>query len=109
MSPPPIQVNLTYTGTAVDGTDFTGVASVTIAAGSNSATFNIATIDDALVEGTENFTVTLGTISGGNFRAIAADSANNSVTTTINDDDDNNGNGDAALVCHQRTGFRHRR
>ena len=63
MSATPIQVNLTYTGTAVDGTDFTGVASVTIAAGSNSATFNIATIDDALVEGTENFTVTLGALS----------------------------------------------
>jgi len=35
----PITVQLLYTGTAVDGTDFTGVAEVTIPAGQNTTTF----------------------------------------------------------------------
>ncbi|MFI3120058.1 MAG: hypothetical protein QX203_08765, partial [Methylococcaceae bacterium] len=38
----PITVALNYTGVAQDGKDFSGVASVTIPAGSNSATFTIA-------------------------------------------------------------------
>ena len=54
-----ITVALTYSGTAADGVDFTGVANVIIAAGNNSVTFNLATIDDASVEGTEDFTVTI--------------------------------------------------
>ena len=44
-------VNLAYSGVALDGTDFSGVASVTIPAGSSSNTFTIPTIDDALAEG----------------------------------------------------------
>jgi T1SS-143 domain-containing protein len=82
----PITVELTYSGVAVDGTDFTGVANVTIPAGSNSIDFNIYTLDDVLAEGSENFTITLGAITDSNFEHIEADSTANSVLTTIVDD-----------------------
>ncbi|MDP1886303.1 MAG: tandem-95 repeat protein [Polaromonas sp.] len=78
-----VTVNLTYSGTAVNGSDFTGVATVTIPVGSSSVNFNIATIDDFVAEGTENFTVSLGAISGGNFEAIAINGAASNVTTTL--------------------------
>ncbi|MEK6663613.1 MAG: Calx-beta domain-containing protein, partial [Pseudomonadota bacterium] len=83
-----VTVALTYSGTAVDGSDFTGVANVTIPANSSSSTFNLTTIDDVLVEGAENVTITLGAITGtGGFEAIAVNSSANSVTTSITDND----------------------
>ena len=83
----PITVTLNYGGVAVDGSDFTGVTTVTIPAGSNSATFTIDTIDDTLVEGDEVFTISIGTITDSNFENIAADSSASSVNTTIVDND----------------------
>jgi hypothetical protein len=83
----PVTVNLTYSGTATDGSDFTRVVSVTVPAGATSATFNLATIDDTIDEANENIVVTLGSITGGGFEAIAADSAANTVTTTVIDND----------------------
>ena len=81
-----VTVNLTYTGTATDGADYTGVIAVTIPAGATSATFNLATIDDIRADSGETIIVTLGSISGGGFEAIAANTAANSVTTTISDE-----------------------
>ncbi|MFP8967162.1 immunoglobulin-like domain-containing protein [Pokkaliibacter sp. CJK22405] len=80
-----VVVQLVYTGTATDGTDYTSVASVTIAAGSTSVDFDIATIDDNIAENCENFTVTLGNISAGSITAISA-GADDSVTTKILDE-----------------------
>jgi hypothetical protein len=80
-------VNLTYSGTAANGTDFTGVATVTIPAGSSSANFNIATIDDALTEGAESFTITVASASGGNFENLIVSGTAGSVTTSITDND----------------------
>ncbi|WED42696.1 beta strand repeat-containing protein [Legionella cardiaca] len=82
-----ITVNLTYSGVAQDGSDFTGVASVVIPAGSSSATFTIQTLDDALAEGSENFTVSIASIvdNGNSFEAITANPAADEVTTTITD------------------------
>ena len=57
-----VTVNLTYSGTAVDGTDFTGQASVIITGGTASETFTLDTIDDVFAEGAENFTVSIGSI-----------------------------------------------
>ncbi len=96
-----VTVTLTYSGVAQDGSDFTGVATVTIPAGSSSATFDIATIDDALAEGSESFTVSIGEITGGGFEAVAADPAAGSVTTTIADNGDSGGGdpGDDTLLC----------
>ncbi|MGY4879746.1 hypothetical protein ACLUEY_17945, partial [Vreelandella aquamarina] len=52
-----LTVTFNYSGVAQDGTDFNGVASVTIPSGASSTTFNIATIDDNLAEGDELYTV----------------------------------------------------
>ncbi|WP_071628102.1 Calx-beta domain-containing protein [Poseidonibacter lekithochrous] len=84
----PITVEITYSGVAADGKDFTKVASVTIPAGSNSVDFNITTLDDVLAEGSEVFTMTIGAITDSNFEHIAAKTGANSVDTTIVDDKD---------------------
>jgi surface adhesion protein len=83
----PVTVTLSYSGTAADGSDFTGVTTVTIPAGSSSASFSVATIDDALAEGAESFTVTLVTATGGNFENLAVSGSASSVTTGIVDND----------------------
>ena len=54
-----VEVTLAYSGTAVDGSDFTGVASAIIADGASSADLDVATIADSLYEGTRNLTVTI--------------------------------------------------
>ena len=82
-----ITVNLAYSGTATDGTDFTGVASVTIIAPATSTTFSLATIDDTLYEGAENIVIDIVSITGGGFESIVTDSVLNSVTTSITDND----------------------
>ena len=82
-----ITVTLTYTGTATDGSDYSGVTPVTILAGTSSATFTLGTVDDALFEGTENIVVSITSVTGGGFESIVADAVLNSVTTTITDND----------------------
>ncbi|AYV15411.1 immunoglobulin-like domain-containing protein [Shewanella algae] len=79
-----VVVNFTYSGVAEDGTDFTGVASVTIPAGSTSVPLDISTINDGIYEGAEDFTVTINSVSG----ADASIGANNSADTTILDAQD---------------------
>ncbi|MEJ5905506.1 immunoglobulin-like domain-containing protein, partial [Pseudomonas kermanshahensis] len=81
-----VTVTLTYSGTA-NGQDYTAVTTVKIPANSSSVTFDIKTIDDKLVEGTENFTVTIGAATGGNFENLQVDSTKTSVTTNILDND----------------------
>ena len=51
-------VNLTYTGTATSGSDYTAVTAVTILAANSSVTFNTATIDDVAVEDLETIVIT---------------------------------------------------
>ena len=80
-----VTVNFTYSGTAADGTDFTGTASATILAGATSGTFTIDTLDDAFAEGTENFTIAIDSASGGGFENVEADAANDNVITSIVD------------------------
>ncbi|QOC98335.1 retention module-containing protein [Pseudomonas putida] len=82
-----VTITLSYSGTAKNGEDFTGVTTVKIPANSTGTTFNIATIDDKLVEGTENFVVKIETATGGNFENLQVDSSKSSVTTTILDND----------------------
>ena len=83
-----VVVGLVYSGTATNGDDFTGVASVTIGAGQNSASFDLTTIDDSLVENAESLIVTIGSLSSqGGLEQLVVDLANNSVNTTIVDND----------------------
>ncbi|KHL73064.1 hypothetical protein PpSQ1_17680, partial [Pseudomonas putida] len=78
-----VTVKLSYSGPAADGTDYTGVAIVTIKAGSNSAIFTIPTIKDNVTEGTEQFTVKIDSATGGNFEKLAVSGSAGSVTTQI--------------------------
>ena len=80
-----VTVNLTYSGTATNGVDYTGVASVTIPAGSNSASFNIPLPVDLDVEGAETLVVSIASASGGNFENLAINGAASSVTTSVTD------------------------
>src|SRR5262249_7735201 len=66
--------------------DFNGVTTVTIPAGASSASFDVATLNDAQAEGAESFTVTLVSVAGGNFEQLVIGAAN-AVTTGIVDDD----------------------
>ena len=79
---------LTYnvTGSADSVADFTALSgTVTIAAGSTTATINVAIIDDATVEALEDVTITLATITAD--PQITIDGASNEATITIADND----------------------
>ena len=82
-----VTVTFTYSGTASGGTDYSGVASVTILAGSTLATVTIPTIDDTLGEPIENFTITIDSVTGGSLESVLIDPVNFEVTTDIIDDD----------------------
>ena len=58
-----ITIPVTYTGTATDGSDYTGVANVTILAGQTTGTLTVATSTDTIAEGSETVIAHLGTPS----------------------------------------------
>ncbi|MBD9464980.1 LapA family giant adhesin [Pseudomonas sp. Pdm06] len=82
-----VTVKIVYSGTAADGTDFTGVYTVKIPANATSATFNVATLDDKITEGTENFVVKIDSATGGSFEHLGVSGTNGSVSTSIIDND----------------------
>ena len=94
-----VTVNLTYTGTATDGSDFTGVTSVVIPAGSNNAIFAIPTIDDAFTDNGESIIIDIASVvdTNNSFEAIGT-GPNNQVTTVINDETPGGPDEDAVLV-----------
>ena len=81
-----LTVNLTIAGTATNGTDYTTIPStVIIAAGQTSAVINVLPIDDLLVEGPEQVTISLNTgsydIGASNFANVTI--ADNDVAPTL--------------------------
>ena len=68
-----ITVNIEYSGVAIDGTDFTGIASVVIPAGAQSTNLILQTLDDNIAEGSEIVNIELTSVSGGGFETIALD------------------------------------
>ena len=82
-----VTLKITYSGTAADGSDFTGVYTVKIPAGGSTASFNVATLDDRITERTENFVVKIDSATGGNFENLAISASNGSVSTSIIDND----------------------
>nr|WP_312819213.1 immunoglobulin-like domain-containing protein [Pseudomonas sp.] len=78
-----VVVKLSYSGTASNGVDYTGVATVTIKANSNQATFTIPTLKDNIAEGTEQFTIKIDSATGGNFEGLAISPAAGSITTQL--------------------------
>uniref|UniRef100_UPI000AB79FF9 immunoglobulin-like domain-containing protein n=1 Tax=Pseudomonas sp. NBRC 111124 TaxID=1661039 RepID=UPI000AB79FF9 len=86
LSNPPqtdVVVKLSYSGTATNGADYTGVATVTIKANSNQATFSIPTIKDNITEGTEQFTIRIDSATGGNFEGLVVSNTAGSITTQL--------------------------
>ncbi|MCP2229516.1 surface adhesion protein [Pseudomonas silensiensis] len=82
-----VTLKITYSGTAADGSDFTGVYTVKIPAGASTANFNVATLDNRITEGTENFVVKIDSATGGNFENLAISASNGSISTSIIDND----------------------
>ena len=80
-------VNLTYGGTAVNGSDYVGVATATILAGSDTASFNIPTVGDLDTEVLESLTVTITSATGGTLENIVVSGSAGSVMTDIVDND----------------------
>ncbi|MCE6983305.1 hypothetical protein EI534_39360, partial [Pseudomonas frederiksbergensis] len=78
-----VVIKLTYSGTATNGADYTGVATVVIKAGSNVGTFSVPIIRDGIAESAENFTVKIDSATGGNFENLVVSGSAGSVTTTI--------------------------
>src|SRR5439155_925622 len=77
-------INYSFGGTATGGSDFTNTAtSVTILAGTTTATVTVPTTDDALVEASETVIVTLVSTN----HPEITPSVTNSATGTINDND----------------------
>jgi hypothetical protein len=78
-------ISYTVTGTATSGTDFTALSgSVTILAGSTTATITIPVINDAIVETAETVIITLNTVTAGVSTTIGTPAA---ATNTIADND----------------------
>ncbi|MFK8333315.1 immunoglobulin-like domain-containing protein, partial [Pseudomonas sp. BJa5] len=78
-----VTITLTYSGTAANGQDYTGVTTVVIKANTSSASFNVPIIRDGIAEGAENFTVRISSATGGNFENLVVSGSAGSVTTTI--------------------------
>jgi hypothetical protein len=78
-----IAVDVTYSGTATDGNDYTSQTPITIPADSSSTTFDLETLSDSEVEGDETIILTISTADDGGF--VALDLGNDEVTTTLVD------------------------
>ncbi len=78
-----VTVNLSYTGTAANGSDYTGAANITIPAGQNNAGITLTALADAIDEGaSESLTATIGSVS-----VNATVGSPSSASVTINDND----------------------
>ncbi|NVJ52517.1 MAG: VWA domain-containing protein, partial [Campylobacteraceae bacterium] len=84
-----ITVTLTYTGTAVDGQDYTKEITVTIPKGSGHINLDVSTIDDNFYENKENYEIQITSISP-DIDTISIDENRDTVNTDIIDDDSNN-------------------
>ncbi|MFC3974204.1 Calx-beta domain-containing protein, partial [Maribacter confluentis] len=75
--------NINYSNLTTTNSDYYGPTTVTLLANTTSVSFNVATVDDALFEGTENYTTTISYSSGGNVNII-----DNEGDGQISDNDD---------------------
>ncbi len=60
-----ITISLSYSGSAIEGEDYTGDSSVVILTGETTTTFTLSALDDALVETAESIIVSLTPLSVG--------------------------------------------
>ena len=77
-------VDVTYTYLSASSNDIvTTTTQITIPAGQSTAQFSVGTVTDQIVEGTENYSVSISNPQGGNFENPVL--GNSSVTTYIID------------------------
>ncbi len=82
----PVVVTLTATGTATNGTDYTGVpVTVTIPAGSTSVTFDVDPTPDMISEGNETVIIDITGVTGGN-GAVESPTPQTAIVTIIDND-----------------------
>ena len=87
MTGSPTVVSYTLGGAAINGTDYTQLTgTATIPAGSTSTTVIIATINDLIVEGTEDVTITLDDVLQGD-PSVQIDGSANTASLNILDND----------------------
>ncbi len=96
----PLTVSYSVSGSATPGTDYAGLpGSVTLPAGSASATIAVTPLDDAAVEPSETVVVTLGPGSG---YAVGSPAA---ATVTVADDDSPDSDGDGLADAWEMQNF----
>ena len=82
-----IVVNLAYTGTSTNGTDYaTGASSISILAGQTSASTTLTVTADSIPEAAETLIVDIDSVTGGATNS-ATESGTQQQTVTITDDD----------------------
>nr|MBS9773529.1 hypothetical protein [Gammaproteobacteria bacterium] len=82
----PVTVELTYTGTAEDGKDYTSVKTIVIPKGQTTANLDIKTLTDNISgEPLENVQITINQVSGGGFEEIVVDPAHETADVNIQD------------------------
>ncbi len=83
-----VTVEVSYIGEAENGVDFEKTKPIVIEAGQSEATFTNQTIDDTLIEGTEQYTVSIDKVENVKaFETISIDTKHNSATGEITDND----------------------
>ena len=71
-----IVVNLVYTGTAINATDYTGASSITIAAGSLTGTIDVTAIDNTNIEVTKTIIIDVDTVTNASEEGVQQVSIN---------------------------------
>lgn len=80
-----VTVEIHYWGTMIDETDFVGKTSLIVPANSASFDFDIATLDEHIVENTEAVNIELSQVYGGGFKAIVIDQNKSAANMSIRD------------------------
>lgn len=78
-----VTVNLNYTGTASNGTDYNAAASIIILAGNLTGSTNITSMNDFIIEGDESVIIDISNVLGGG----ATEDEDQQTTVVIADDD----------------------
>jgi parallel beta-helix repeat protein/VCBS repeat-containing protein len=71
-----IVVNLVYTGTAINATDYAGASSITIAAGSLTGTIDVTAIDNTNIEVTKTIIIDVDTVTNASEEGVQQVSIN---------------------------------
>ena len=81
-----IIINLTYSGSAINGVDYNGVPSITIPAGQSTASTPLTVIADSDIEDTENIIVDINSVTGGLSNSAIEKDKQQKIISIIDDD-----------------------